>query len=39
MKKTFTKKVDTTELEQKVKKMYRDVAINPEGKYHFEMGP
>src|SRR5688572_12163157 len=26
------------ELEEKVKKMYRDVAINPHGDYHFEMG-
>ncbi len=38
MKNTLTKKVDTTELEQKVKKMYRDVALNPNDKYHFEMG-
>jgi len=33
-----TKRVDTADLEQKVKKMYRDVALNPEGEYHFEMG-
>ncbi len=33
-----TKKVNATELEQKVKKMYRDVAMNPAGEYHFEMG-
>ena len=33
-----TKKVDALDLEQKVKKMYRDVALNPEGEYHFEMG-
>ena len=33
-----TKKVDASDLEQKVKKMYRDVALNPEGEYHFEMG-
>ncbi len=32
------KKVDTAALEQKVKKMYRDVALNPNGEYHFEMG-
>lgn len=38
MEKTVTKKVDTAELEQKVKKMYRDVALNPKDKYHFEMG-
>ena len=35
---TFTKKVDSSELEQKVKKMYSDVALNPKGEYHFEMG-
>ena len=34
----ITKKVDTAELEQKVKKMYSDVALNPKGEYHFEMG-
>ena len=33
-----TKKVNADELEQKVKSMYRDVALNPNGKYHFEMG-
>jgi arsenite methyltransferase len=33
-----TKKVDVADLEQKVKKMYRDVALHPEGEYHFEMG-
>ena len=33
-----TKMVDAADLEQKVKKMYRDVALNPEGEYHFEMG-
>ncbi|MEO8398200.1 MAG: methyltransferase domain-containing protein [Ignavibacteriaceae bacterium] len=38
MKSTITKKVDAVELEQKVKSMYRDVAINPQGEYHFEMG-
>jgi arsenite methyltransferase len=35
---TLIKKVNTAELEQKVKKMYRDVALNPKGEYHFEMG-
>ncbi len=30
--------LDITELEQKVKNMYREVALNPNGKYHFEMG-
>lgn len=34
----FSKKVDAAELEQKVKKMYRDVALTPNGEYHFEMG-
>ncbi len=33
-----TRKVDTTDLEQKVKEMYKDVALNPRGDYHFEMG-
>jgi len=32
------KKLDTIDLEQKVKSMYRDVALHPEGEYHFEMG-
>jgi SAM-dependent methyltransferase len=30
--------VDTNELEAKVKDMYRHVANEPEGKYHFELG-
>src|SRR5262245_52075093 len=30
--------VDARELETKVKDMYRHVAEQPEGKYHFEMG-
>jgi arsenite methyltransferase len=30
--------VDTQELEAKVKDMYRHVAEEPEGKYHFELG-
>ena len=30
--------VDTLELEAKVKDMYRHVAEEPEGKYHFELG-
>ena len=29
---------DASELESKVKAMYRDVAERPHGKYHFEMG-
>jgi len=31
-------RVDTDALEQKVKAMYRDVALNPQGEFHFEMG-
>ena len=30
--------VDSRELETKVKDMYRHVAEQPEGKYHFELG-
>ncbi len=30
--------VDATALEQKVKAMYRDVALAPHGEFHFEMG-
>jgi SAM-dependent methyltransferase len=30
--------VDATELEAKVKDMYREVATNPHGEFHFEMG-
>lgn len=33
-----TKKLDAADLEQKVKKMYRDVALHPEAEFHFEMG-
>jgi ubiquinone/menaquinone biosynthesis C-methylase UbiE len=32
------RKVDIAALEQKVKAMYRDVAVNPHGEFHFEMG-
>jgi arsenite methyltransferase len=35
---TNVSSIDMTELEQKVKDMYRDVALNPEGEFHFEMG-
>ena len=35
---TLTSKVNAPELELKVKKMYSDVALNPKGEYHFEMG-
>jgi len=31
------RRVDTTALEQKVKAMYRDVALDPQGEFHFEM--
>jgi arsenite methyltransferase len=31
-------KVDARELQGKVKEMYRDVATNPRGEFHFEMG-
>ena len=34
----LTKHLDTTALEQKVKAMYRDVALAPQGEFHFEMG-
>ena len=30
--------VDREALEQKVKSMYSDVALNPHGEFHFEMG-
>ena len=30
--------IDKDELEQKVKDMYREVALNPKGDFHFEMG-
>ena len=33
-----TPRLDTTALEQKVKAMYRDVALDPHGEFHFEMG-
>jgi len=32
------RRVDVVALEQKVKAVYRDVATNPHGEYHFEMG-
>jgi len=35
---TVIKSINESELEQKVKDMYRDVALNPEGEFHFEMG-
>jgi ubiquinone/menaquinone biosynthesis C-methylase UbiE/TusA-related sulfurtransferase len=33
-----TSHLDTTDLEEKVKNMYREVALHPHEKYHFEMG-
>lgn len=33
-----TDAIDKAELEVKVKDMYRDVALNPKGEFHFEMG-
>jgi arsenite methyltransferase len=38
METTTSKKVNATELEEKVKKMYTDVALRPNDEYHFEMG-
>jgi SAM-dependent methyltransferase len=35
---TAPSQLNTTELEDKVKDMYRDVAQNPQGEFHFEMG-
>lgn len=35
---TVVKSINEPELEQKVKDMYRDVAVNPHGEFHFEMG-
>jgi len=34
----FVRRVDVIALEQKVKAMYRDVALEPRGEFHFEMG-
>lgn len=31
-------RLDTAELEHRVKEMYRDVALDPKGEFHFEMG-
>jgi arsenite methyltransferase len=35
---TTTATVDRAELEAKVKDMYRHVALEPKGEFHFEMG-
>ena len=32
------KRLNVAALEQKVKAMYRDVALDPHGEFHFEMG-
>jgi arsenite methyltransferase len=38
MTKARTVAFDPKDLELKVKHMYRDVALNPRGEFHFEMG-
>ena len=38
METTTINRLNAEDLEQKVKKMYREVALNPAGDYHFEMG-
>jgi arsenite methyltransferase len=38
MESILVKKLDIADLEEKVKKMYRDVALSPKGEYHFELG-
>src|SRR3990172_11468293 len=35
---TVVNSIDNAELEKKVKEMYREVALNPDGEFHFEMG-
>ena len=35
---TETRQLDTTELEQRVKRMYQEVALEPEHEFHFETG-
>jgi ubiquinone/menaquinone biosynthesis C-methylase UbiE len=35
---TTTKQLDITELEQRVKRMYEEVALEPEHEFHFETG-
>src|SRR5919106_2500639 len=35
---TETRRLDTTELEQRVKRMYEQVALEPHGEFHFETG-
>ena len=33
-----TRQLDTTELEQRVRRMYEEVALEPDGEFHFETG-
>jgi hypothetical protein len=33
-----TRRLDTAELEQRVKRMYEEVALEPEQEFHFETG-
>jgi arsenite methyltransferase len=35
---TTTKRLDTGELEERVKRMYEEVALEPEREFHFETG-
>jgi arsenite methyltransferase len=35
---TTTKRLDTSELEERVKRMYEEVALEPEREFHFETG-
>ena len=35
---TVVNSIDNAELEKKVKETYREVALNPDGEFHFEMG-
>ena len=35
---TTTKQLDTGELEARVKRMYEEVALEPEREFHFETG-
>ena len=35
---TTTKQLDTSELEERVKRMYEEVALEPEREFHFETG-
>ena len=35
---TTTRRLDTTELEERVKRMYQEVALEPEHEFHFETG-